>query len=460
MRNGEVSFWHASLGGAGPTRPALSGPTEADVCIVGAGFTGLWTAWALGQAAPAMRVVVLDRAHIGFGASGRNGGWLSAFLPGDRERMARRVNGRAGVVALQRSLQRAVGEVAEICEAEAIDADLCRGGSMAVATSPAQLDRQRAKLAEQREWGIGPDDAWALGPAEVEARVRVAGALGAVFTPHCARIHPVKLVRGLAATVQRQGAEIYEATPVEAIRPHVAQTVFGDVSARWVVRATEGFTAQLPGLGRKLLPMNSSMIVTEPLGPTRWADIGWDGAETLANGAHVYLYAQRTADGRVAIGGRGVPYRFGSRTDRRGMTPYRTAEDLTAGLHRLLPATRGVEIAHAWCGVLGVARDWCPAVAVDRESGQAWAGGYVGDGVTTAYLAGRTLADLIVGTDTERTRMPWVGHQSRTWEPEPLRWAGVRAIYHLYRAADRAESASGAGTSMWARVADRISGRP
>jgi glycine/D-amino acid oxidase-like deaminating enzyme len=250
MRNGEVSFWHASLGGAGPTRPALSGPTEADVCIVGAGYTGLWTAWALGQAAPAMRVVVLDRAHVGFGASGRNGGWLSAFLPGDRERMAGRVNGRAGVVALQRSLQRAVGEVAEICEAEAIDADLCRGGSLAVATSPAQLDRQRAKLAEQRDWGIGPDDAWALSPAEVEARVGVAGALGAVFTPHCARIHPAKLVRGLAATVERQGAEIYEATPVEAIRPHLAQTVFGDVSARWVVRATEGFTAQLPGLGR------------------------------------------------------------------------------------------------------------------------------------------------------------------------------------------------------------------
>jgi glycine/D-amino acid oxidase-like deaminating enzyme len=459
MRNGEVSFWHASLGGAGPTRPALGGPTEADVCIVGAGYTGLWTAWALSQAASGMRIVVVDRAHVGFGASGRNGGWLSGFLPGDRELLARGWQGPAGVIALQRALQRAVDEVAEICEATGIDADLHKGGSLAVATSPAQLARLRSKLAAERVWGIGPDDAWELSAAEVEARVRVANALGAVFTPHCARIQPAKLVRGLATAVERQGVEIYEATPVETIRPHLAQTVFGDVAARWVVRATEGFTAGLPGLGRKLLPMNSSMIVTEPLGPDRWASIGWSGAETLADGAHAYLYAQRTSDGRVAIGGRGVPYRFGSRTDHRGFTPAKTADDLAAGLHRLLPPTRGVDIAHAWCGVLGVARDWCPSVGVDREAGLAWAGGYVGDGVTTAYLAGLTLADLIVGADTERTRMPWVGHESRRWEPEPLRWAGVRGIYHLYRAADRAETAGQDGTSMWARVADRLSGR-
>jgi glycine/D-amino acid oxidase-like deaminating enzyme len=459
MRNGELGFWHASLGGAGPTRPALGGPTEADVCIVGAGYTGLWTAWALRQAEPAIRIVVVDRAHVGFGASGRNGGWLSGFLPGDREVMARGGQGRAGVIALQRALHRAVDQVAGICEAEGIDADLHKGGSLTVATSPAQLARLRSKLAAARVWGVGPEDAWELGQDEVEGRVRVAGALGALFSPHCARIQPAKLVRGLATAVERRGVEIYEATPVETIRPHVAQTAFGDVSARWVVRATEGFTAGLPGLGRQLLPMNSSMIVTEPLGPQRWAEIGWRGAETLADGAHAYLYAQRTLDGRIAIGGRGVPYRFASRTDHRGVTPAKTAGDLAAGLHRLLPAARGIDIAHAWCGVLGVARDWCPSVGVDRHSGLAWAGGYAGDGVTAAHLAGLTLADLIVGADTERTRMPWVGHESRPWEPEPLRWAGVRGIYHLYRAADRAETAGRNGTSMWARVAGRISGR-
>jgi glycine/D-amino acid oxidase-like deaminating enzyme len=459
MRNGEVGFWHASLGGAGPTRTALGGPTEADVCIVGAGYTGLWTAWALSQGQPAMRIIVIDRSHVGFGASGRNGGWLSGFLPGDREAMARGAHGRAGVIALQRAMQRAVDDIADICAAEGIDADLYKGGSLAVATNPAQLARLRAKLNDERHWGIGPDDAWEISPAGLEERIRVAGALGAVYTPHCARIQPAKLVRGLAAAVERQGVEIYEATAVETIRPHVAQTVFGDVSAGWVVRATEGFTAGLPGLARTLLPMNSSMIVTEPLGPDVWADVGWDGFETLADGAHAYLYAQRTSDGRVAIGGRGVPYRFNSRTDRRGMTPAKTAEDLTAGLHRLLPATRGVDIAHAWCGVLGVARDWCPSVGIDRHNGLAWAGGYVGDGVTTAHLAGRTIADLIGGADTERTRMPWVDHRSPHWEPEPLRWAGVRGIYHLYRAADRAENGGRARTSAWARVADLISGR-
>jgi glycine/D-amino acid oxidase-like deaminating enzyme len=461
MRNGEVSFWQASLGGAGPTRPALGGSTEADVCIVGAGYTGLWTAWALSQAEPRLRIVVLDRAHVGFGASGRNGGWLSAFLAGDREVMAGRGHGRDGVIALQRAMQAAVDDVAEFCEAEGIDADLHKGGSLSVATGPAQLARLRAKLAHDRQWGLGPDDAWELSPSEVGERVRVAGALGGLFTPHCARIQPAKLVRGLATAVERRGVEIFEATGVERVGPHLAQTAFGDVSARWVVRATEGFTAGLPGLGRRLLPMNSSMIVTEPLGPDRWAAIGWEGAETLADGAHAYLYAQRTSDGRVAIGGRGVPYRYGSGTDHRGVTPAKTADDLAAGLHRLLPATVGVDIAHAWCGVLGVARDWCPSVGVDRASGIAWAGGYVGDGVTTAHLAGRTLADLIVGRDTELTRLPWVGHHSPAWEPEPLRWAAVRGIYGMYRAADRAEADGRGGdrTSVWARVADRISGR-
>jgi glycine/D-amino acid oxidase-like deaminating enzyme len=240
-----------------------------------------------------------------------------------------------------------------------------------------------------------------------------------------------------------------------------------------VVRATEGFTATVAGAHRRLLPMNSSMVVTEPLPPSLWEALGWEGMETLRDGAHAYAYAQRTADGRIAIGGRGVPYRFGSRVDARGITPASTVEQLSGALRRLFPAVgeAGVGIAHAWSGVLGVARDWCPAVVVERSSGGgtggedgglAWAGGYVGDGVTTSYLAGLTLADLILGRETSRTVLPWVGHTSRAWEPEPFRWLGVRGIYGLYRAADRAEARRPADsrTSRWALLADRISGRP
>jgi glycine/D-amino acid oxidase-like deaminating enzyme len=195
-----------------------------------------------------------------------------------------------------------------------------------------------------------------------------------------------------------------------------------------------------------------------------WARLGWAGRETWRDGAHVYAYAQRTADDRIAIGGRGVPYRFGSRLDRRGGTPPLTAGRLAATLLRLLPACAEAPVAHVWSGVLGVARDWCPAVGTIRHGpgGLAWAGGYVGDGVATSHLAGRTLADLVLGRETELTTLPWVGHTSRGWEPEPLRWLGVRSVYGLYRAADRAEARHPGRrrTSGWARLADLVSGRP
>jgi glycine/D-amino acid oxidase-like deaminating enzyme len=463
--NGNVSFWQSTLGEP-PRRARLGGHIDADVCVVGAGYTGLWTAWALARSRPDLRVVVVEREHVGFAASGRNGGWLSGLLPGDRELLARAPGGRDGVVALQRHLIEAVDEVLNICADEGIDADQHKGGTLAVATLPAQWSRLQAGLDHDRRWGLGVDDVWALRPDEVTARVRVPDAQGGVFSPHCARVQPAKLVRGLADAATRRGVEIYESTEVTAIEARRARTPHGDVTARWVVRATEGFSAQLPGLARLILPMNSSMIVTAPLDADTWAQIGWADAETLRDAAHVYSYAQRTRDGRIALGGRGSPYRFASRTDNRGRTDIATIDALRASLGRLWPAAQGVSVDHAWCGVLGVTRDWTPSVGVDPEAGLAWAGGYVGDGVTTSYLAGLTVADLILGEDTDRTRLPWVGRHSRAWEPEPLRWLGVHGIYGLYRAADRAErTAGGPGaltkrTSRWATLADRISGRP
>jgi glycine/D-amino acid oxidase-like deaminating enzyme len=456
--NGQVSFWHAALGPP-RTRPALEGPTEADVCIVGAGYTGLWTAWALRRARPGVRVVVLEADHVGFGASGRNGGWLSGLMAGNRDRLAAGPAGRAGVVALRRALQQAVDDVLAACAEEGIDADQAKGGTLSIASTPAQLTRLRARLDDEREWGVGPEDAWELSATEVTSRVGVDRAVGGVFDPHCARVHPAKLVRGLADAAERHGAEIFERSPALALGEHRVETIAGEVRADWIVRATEGYTAGLPGLGRELLPLNSSMIVTEPLGEDRWRQIGWDGLETIATGDHAYLYAQRTADGRIAIGGRGIPYRFRSGTDHRGATDPTTVAALGEAVGRLWPSAADVPVAHAWSGVLGVARDWCPSVGVDRRAGIAWAGGYVGDGVTASHLAGVTLADLILGEDTDRTRLAWVGHRSRRWEPEPLRWIGARGIYALYRAADRAESDGRSRASILARVADTIAGR-
>jgi len=462
--NGEVSFWYRDIGLPTPRAP-LPGPRGYDVCLVGGGYTGLWTAYYLKRAQPDLRVAVLEREFAGFGASGRNGGWLSGRLAGSRDRYAA-THGRAATVALQRAMFAAVDEVIGVAGAEGIDADIVKGGLLSVATNPAQRRRLHAELAEDRRWELGEDDLRLLDADERTGRLRVAGTLDATFTPHCARIQPAKLVQGLARAVEALGVDIFEGTTVAEIRPRTgagapatAVTDRGEVTADYVIRAVEGFTAGLAGQHRQWLPMNSSMVVTETLPSEVWQRIGWAGRELLGDGAHAYIYAQRTADDRIAIGGRGVPYRFGSRWDNRGATHDSTVAALWRMIVRLFPEAADARLQHAWCGVLGVPRDWCSTVHVDHASGLGWAGGYVGHGVTTTNLAGRTLRDLVLRRDTELTRMPWVGRQVRSWEPEPLRWLGVQLIYTLYRAADRCENDGRPHTSPYAQVADLISGR-
>lgn len=462
--NGGISFWYRQTGLPTPRDP-LPGPREYDVCVVGGGFTGLWTAYYLKKARPGLRVAILEKEFAGFGASGRNGGWLSARLAGSRQRYAR-AHGTAAVIELERAMIDTVDEVIGVAAADGIEADIVKGGILQVATNPAQRRRLHADLADSRRWGHAEEDLRLLDPGEREDRLRVAGAVDATYSPHCARIQPARLVRGLARVVANLGVDIFESTAVTEILPRRdggparAVTARGTVGAEYVIRATEGFTAGIAGQRRQWLPMNSSMIVTEPLGEDVWKRIGWRGRELLGDEAHSYIYAQRTADDRIAIGGRGVPYRFGSAWDRRGATQDRTVAALSRMLGTLFPAAADARVDHAWCGVLGVPRDWCSTVHLDRESGLGWAGGYVGHGVGTTNLAGRTLRDLILGEDTDLTRLPWVGRRVRAWEPEPLRWIGVRLIYTLYRTADRRER-NGAldHTSAYARLAGVLSGR-
>nr|WP_153746459.1 FAD-binding oxidoreductase [Microbacterium sp. SYP-A9085] len=432
-------------------RPALPGDLDVDVCVVGAGFTGLWTAYYLRRLDPSVRVVVIEARFAGFGASGRNGGWLTNSVTGGRERY-----GRDDGIRQQAALNAAVDEVIRVADGEGIDADILAGGELNVAYTPAQLARLRAFAAAEAKWPGA--DVVELSPAETRDRVGVARPLGAVWHPHCARVHPAKLVRGLAEAVERAGAVIYEDTPAPAISPGRVETPRGTVRAAHVLRATEGFTANLRGEHRTWLPMNSSLIVTDPLPAEAWDRIGWAHADTLGDLAHVYTYAQRTADRRIAFGGRGVPYRYGSRVDTDGRTQERAVAGLTALLHRAFPDAADVPIAHAWSGVLGVPRDWAASVGHDTATGLGWAGGYVGTGVTTTNLAGRTLADLVLGRDTDLVHLPWVGHRAKRWEPEPLRWLAVNAIYAAYHAADRHEARGRPATSPIAKLADLISG--
>jgi glycine/D-amino acid oxidase-like deaminating enzyme len=455
--NGNISFWYADIGGLPQKRSPLPGDRTADVCIIGAGYTGLWTAYYLKKANPSLDIVVVEREFAGFGASGRNGGWLSGGFGWSREKYLK-TSTRGAVVDMQRAMAGTVDEVIRVAETEGIDADILRADNLTVATNQPQLDRAREEYQFYLDWEMPPEQIEMLSAEEAAKRIRIANVKGGFVIRDMARVQPAKLVRGLAAVVERLGVPIFEGTSVTAFEKGRVTTDRGTVRAPVIIRATEGFTAGLPGEERTWLPLNSAQIVTEPVPDALWEQIGWEGHELLGDAAHAYCYAQRTREGRITMGGRGVPYRFGSQTDVNGQTQQATIEALHAILTRLLPQTKSLRIDHAWCGVLGVPRDWCTTAGFDRQTGIGWAGGYVGLGVSSSNLAGRTLADLVLGRETALTGLPWVNRTVRKWEPEPFRWLGVHSMYQLYRIADEREFAGLAQTSRLAAIADAITG--
>lgn len=456
-RIGDVSFWYADTGGLPEPRAALAGDTTADVCIIGAGYTGLWAAYYLKLAQPSLDILVVEREFAGFGASGRNGGWLTGGFAWSHEKYLS--TGTAeGVRAMVTAMNGTVDEVIRVAEIEAIDADILRTDEMMVATNPAQMARAKAEIAHRAHWGEA-GRVWQIGADEARARVNIPGVLGAMMVGGVARVQPAKLVRGLAQAVERLGVRIVEGTTVTQIAKGKVTTNRGHVRAPIILRATEGFTATLPGSAREWLPLNSAQIVTEPLPPAVWAEIGWQGHEILGDFNNAYCYCQRTREGRITVGARGVPYKMGSRIDHRGEPDAETIRRLTSILHRHFPATKTHRIDHAWCGVLGVPRDWCATVGLDPATGIGWAGGYVGVGVSTSNLAGRTLCDLVLRQDSALTRLPWVNRHVRPWEPEPLRWLGVQGMYGLLNLADRCEARNQGPPSRFATLGNWLTGR-
>jgi glycine/D-amino acid oxidase-like deaminating enzyme len=456
MRTGEVSFWYADIGLPYP-RAALAGDTSADVAIIGAGYTGLWTAYYLKKANPGLDVIVIEKDFAGFGASGRNGGWLTGGFAWTHRRYLE-TSSEAAVRAMVEAMNGTVDEVIRMAEAEGIEADILRTDELMLATKPAQLGRMREEIAHRRHWGED-GRVFEMSGADLADRLRIPDALGAMVVTNVARVQPAKLVRGLAKVVERLGVRIVEGTTVTGYEPGVVTTDRGQVLAPVILRCTEGFTAGLPGFKRDWLPLNSAQIATEPLPPETWDKIGWQGHEIVADFANAYCYCQRTREGRITVGARGVPYRYGSAIDVNGAPDPETIRRLTAILHRHFPAAAGAKIDHAWCGVLAVPRDWCATVGLDPVTGLGWAGGYVGVGVSTSNLAGRTLADLALGRDTDLAHLPWVNRKVRAWEPEPLRWLGVTGMYALLNAADRREDRPGAGPSRLAALGNRLTGR-
>ncbi len=340
-------------------------------------------------------------------------------------------------------MQQTVDEVGKVAADEAIDCHWAKGGTVHFARSAAQMQRAKDEVSEARLYGFDESDLRLLSAAEAKEFGGVSNVLGGVFTPHCAAIHPARLARGLADILRARGVLIYEKTEVQRLEPGRLITSKGTVRARHVIRATEGYTPRLPGNERAVVPVYSLVIATAPLPESVLDEVGLATRPTFNDLRHLIIYGQRTADGRLVFGGRGAPYHYRSAIE----PSFDRVPAVFAALRRtlvdLFPALEDVAITHTWGGPLGIARDWSASVGLDPATGVGWAGGYVGDGLSTTNLAGRTLADLITGTDSELVRLPWVGHRSPPWEAEPFRWLGVNAGLRVMTWADRVETRTG-----------------
>ena len=430
-----VSFWHEAVDLS--PRPALDGDTVVDVAIIGAGLTGLWTAYYLQKSDPSLNILLLDKNVAGFGASGRNGGWASALFPQSTPALISKY-GFDRAKALRDAMVETISEIGRVVKTEKIECDWVHGGTWIYARTPLQEKMLRAEVAEANELGI--DHLEWRGAEEVAA----AGARGATFTPDCARVHPAKLVRRVAEIVESRGARIAEHTEVLSWEKGSVVTDRGTVTAKHIINATEGYGASITQTKTRVLPLYSLMIATAPLPESVWKELKIEHGQTFSDGRNLIIYGQRTADNRFAFGGRGARYHWNSEI----RPEYDQVEGvflhLTRTLREMFPQIADqLVVTHRWGGPLGVPRDWHAHVAYDPGTGLGSAGGYVGDGLSTTNLAGRTLADLITGRTTELTALPWVGHRSPSWEPEPLRFIGANAGLLGMTAADIEEGITG-----------------
>lgn len=447
MKLNNLSFWSQSLSddvlatraALMATVPPLSAQSHFDVVIVGGGFSGLWLAYYLKQAQPHLSVAIFEAKQVGYGASGRNGGWLSTNLPSSITNLLKHGHiTQAQICAFQRQVIDTIDEVDGVCQREGIDCDLHKGGLLFVATNEAQAVHLQQYYEKERTYGFSDDELVPLSSQEGQAIIRIPSMVAAVRYRDGARIQPAKLVMGLQRVLLQQGVAIYENTPVLSMGEGNVLLAQGVVKGDNVICCTEGYTDQLLH-NRKVIPVNSSIIITKPLPDDFWARFGWGNAELLGDLAHVYIYAQRTRDNRILFGGRGAPYQYQSRDAGDGHLDDGVATQLYRRLTELFPGYP-FEIECAWKGSLGVTRDWNPTVTFDDQRRQGWIYGFAGNGVGPTNLAARTMVDKILGHQTERTALPWSDFANPTWEREPWRWLGIHSMYKMLGWADAVEA--------------------
>ena len=438
MSHPPKSLWWDSLSKPLKNRESVTSNLDFDVAIIGAGYTGLWSAYYLKQKEPNLKIGVFEGSVAGFGASGRNGGWCSALFPVGLDKLAKQSN-RETAIRMQKTMFETVDEVGRIIEKENIDAEWQKGGSFSIARDEIQLKRAKAEAHHYKEWGFSDKDFTLLNQHDAKNKINASNILGTTFTPHCASINPAKLVRQLADVVEKMGVKIYENSKATKFIKNKLYINSYEVNTKFIINATEAYRSEFKKYKRASIPVYSLMIGTEPLSDQIWDEIGLRNRETFADYRNVIIYGQRTKDNRFAFGGRGAPYHFGSKINPKFDQHEKTHHDLLETLIDIFPVIKGVKVTHTWGGPLAIARDWAAHVTLDSATNILSAGGYVGDGVGTSNLAGRTISDLILNKQTDLTNLPWVQHKSKKWEIEPFRWIGVNSTLQMAKIADVVE---------------------
>ena len=414
----EASVWWSSA--SHPTFTPGELYRQWDVVIVGGGYSGMWTAHHLLNSSPDLSIAILEAHQVGSGASGRNGGWASALYPIEDGALAKHASAQS-ISNLHTELEKSIDEIGQFAAQSQENIAFLKSGSLTVARSNAQFERIKKGLLP-RESILDRDQTLKL--------INMSQTVGSSFNPDCATINPTQLVVALAKSLAQRGVHIFENTFAEITSDGVIKVAGKIIESKFVVRAIEAYHEK----NREQIPIYSLMIATEPLPDEFWNKYGLDNRPTFHENRHLVTYAQRTADNRIAMGGRGAPYKWGSARSNKSERHAKIHKQLRETAIQWFPELKNYSFTHAWGGAVTVKRDWAPYLQWDGRFGTF--GGYVGDGVTLSYLAANSMADLILGKNTVRATLPYVGWKSAKWEPEPFRWLGVNLGIKLSELAD------------------------
>lgn len=432
---GEAPPWWLEEAPLDRELPPLEGEAEADVAVVGGGYTGLWTALALRRRDRGLRVLLLEAERCGHGPSGRNGGFLETYwtaLP----RLVDRLGGD-GALAVAHASQGAIEAVRALGE----DVWLREAGMLEVSASPAQDASLERAVAVARALGV-PEEAVPLTAVELSERIRSPAFRRAVLFPKAATVQPARLVRALRRAALAAGVEIHERTPVRAIHPGLLVTPKARLRCSEIVVATNAWAAGWRPLSRLLTPFGSTIVLTEPV-PELLEEIGWTGGEAVTDGRMFLHYFRTTKDGRVLMGSGSGPIGFGGRVGRRFTHDRASAARAEAGLRALLPGLGRARVERAWGGPIDVSADHLPVFGTVPGARIHYGAGYTGNGVGPSWLGGQILASLVLGTDDEWSRLPLVGRRVAKLPPEPISFLAGSLVRWAMLAVEDADEAGG-----------------